>query len=116
MKLEEEFLNRFENEEDRKILVDFCKSFENRFGKVIDKEEIIKRIGTLQGINGVPRGDKCEAEYSQNGTITINSNLTGSKRKAVLYHELMHLMSMHQPESKPEWIVQRFKIRFGRYK
>ena len=38
MKLEEEFLNRFENEEDRKILVDFCKSFENRFGKVIDKE------------------------------------------------------------------------------
>ncbi len=112
---EEDIKNIFVNvefaKEDKSIIMDFCNSFQQVFLGVVDKDEFLKRISTLKQMNYEHKGEKCDASYSQNGTLTINDDLHGSKRKAIIYHELMHLISMHLPRENPEFgVVQGFKI------
>ncbi len=99
------------SEEDKSILIDFCNSFQQQFSTFVNKDEFLKRISTLKRMQYEHKGDKADASYSQNGTLTINDDLHGNKRKAIVYHELMHLISMHLPRENPEFgIVQGFKI------
>lgn len=109
--LKEIFANGEFAEEDKSIIIEFCNSFQQKFSGVVDKEEFLKRIGTLKKMQYEHKGEKCDASYSQNGTLTINDDLHGSKRKAVIYHELMHLVSMHFPRENPDFgKVQGFKM------
>lgn len=97
-------------EEDKAIIVDFCNTFQKVFSNVIDADELMKRIRRLKKMEYKHQGEKCAATYSQNGTLTINDDIHGNKRKAVIYHELMHLVSMHLPRENPEFgIAQGFK-------
>lgn len=97
-------------EEDKAIIVDFCNTFQKVFSNVIDADELMKRIRRLKKMEYKHQGEKCAATYSQNGTLTINDDIHGNKRKAVIYHELMHLVSMHLPRKNPEFgLAQGFK-------
>lgn len=98
-------------EEDKDILINFCNSFQQKFSNVVDRNEFLNRISSLKKMQYVHKGEKADASYSQNGTLTINDDLHGSKRKAIIYHELMHLISMHLPRENPQFgKVQGFKI------
>lgn len=98
-------------EEDKKIILDFCTTFQKVFSDFVAIEEFMKRISSLTAIQYTNIGDKCEAAYSQNGTLTINDDVHGNKRKSMVYHELMHLVSMHlSKENQKFGVVQGFKI------
>ena len=112
---EEDLNNILENggfvKEDKNILIDFCNSFQQIFSDFVDKDEFLNRISTLRKIQYEHKGEKADASYSQNGTLTINDDVHGNKRKSIIYHELMHLISMHLPRENPEsGKVQGFKI------
>lgn len=98
-------------EEDKNILIDFCNSFQQKFSDFVDRDEFLNRISTLKKMQYKHKGEKANASYSQNGTLTINDDLHGNKRRAIIYHELMHLISMHLPRENPEFgRVQGLKI------
>lgn len=98
-------------EEDKNILIDFCNSFQQKFSDFVDRDEFLNRISTLKKMQYKHNGEKANASYSQNGTLTINDDLHGNKRRAIIYHELMHLISMHLPRENPEFgRVQGLKI------
>ena len=112
---EEDLRNILENgefaEEDKKIIIDFCNSFQQKFSDFVDRDEFLNRISTLKRMQYEHKGEKADASYSQNGTLTINDDVHGNKRRAIIYHELMHLISMHLPRENPDFgIVQGFKI------
>lgn len=90
-------------EEDKKIIIDFCNSFQKNFSNIVDRSEFLNRISTLRKMQYEHKGEKADASYSQNGTLTINDDVHGNKRKAIIYHELMHLISMHLPRENPEF-------------
>ena len=98
-------------EEDKNILIDFCNSFQQKFSDFVDRDEFLNRISTLKKMQYKHKGEKANASYSQNGTLTINDDLHGNKRRSIIYHELMHLISMHLPRENPEFgRVQGLKI------
>ena len=112
---QEDLNNIFENgnfaEEDKSIILGFCNSFQQIFSEYVDKDEVLKRISTLKMMQYSHKGEKADASYSQDGTLTINDDLHDNRRKAIIYHELMHLISMHLPRENPNFgIVQGFKI------
>ena len=98
-------------EEDKNILIDFRNSFQQKFSDFVDRGEFLNRISTLKKMQYKHKGEKANASYSQNGTLTINDDLHGNKRRSIIYHELMHLISMHLPRENPEFgRVQGLKI------
>lgn len=98
-------------EEDKNILIDFCNSFQQKFSDFVGRDEFLNRISTLKKMQYKHKGEKANASYSQNGTLTINDDLHGNKRRSIIYHELMHLISMHLPRENPEFgRVQGLKI------
>ena len=112
---EEDLKNILENgefvEEDKNIIIDFCNSFQQKFSDFVDRVELLNRISTLKRMQYAHKGEKADASYSQDGTLTINDDVHGNKRRAIIYHELMHLVSMHLPRENPEFgEVQGFKI------
>ena len=112
---QENLKNIFENGnfayEDKSIILDFCNSFQQVFSDFVDKDELLKRISTLKTIQYSHKGEKADALYSQDGTLTINDDLHDNRRKAIIYHELMHLISMHLPRENQDFgVVQGLKI------
>lgn len=108
------FTSQFSDEE-LKILMDFCRCYNEKFGKYTSKDQIIdqmEKLGPFTHIND-PNTRAMATHflaYSGNGTkidnlyIEINDshwdNATIEEKKAVVYHELMHHFSTKEIEGR----------------
>jgi len=111
----EKFIKQY-NDEELKILMDFCESYNKRFGKYTSKEEIINTISTLgkfthfydENISEMTAGHVTipSSDYKKvvSTHIRINdakySNLTVNEKKCVIYHELIHHFSLKERNDK----------------
>lgn len=118
----EDFSPKFRSqfsEEEFQILMDFCESYNKRFGQYTTKQEIISKISILKGFTHYSQEDVSSfAEHvvglSDDYTkivmayIMINDARYGKcslhEKKAILYHELIHHFSTVEREGS---LIQR---------
>ena len=107
----EDFSPKFRSqfsEEEFKILMDFCESYNKRFGQYTTKQEIINKISTLGAFTHYSQeNDQAiaahlttpSADYTKIHSTHIRTNdaryekLSVPEKKAILYHELIHHFS-----------------------
>ena len=110
-----EFRRRF-NDEELQILINFCESYNKRFGKYTTKQEIIDKISHLEEFSHFSDENSFEiaghvTELDSNcrkiikAHIRINNaiynKLSIDEKKATIYHELIHHFSAIEKEGKP---------------
>lgn len=112
----EDFSSKFRSQfsdEEFKILIDFCESYNKRFGQYTTKQEIINKISTLEAFTHYSQENAQElaghvttpsADYTRIHRTYIRTNdatygkLSVAEKKAILYHELIHHFSALEKE------------------